>query len=459
MVRGRIVGLACLVAACLIIVGSLATEEGEPESYAKLLGQEIAKLKAEGQPTTLADLNAPPIPDEENAAVLYDKALAKMVPTNDAEGEVRDVAPIGPPLSYTPEQIKILRRHVSKNSEAIELLRRASERPKCRFDYDYSELPFPGGGVTVRQVPGTERQLGPHLREAGRILLAKTFLDKMDGEADAAADSCWLALRMANALRQEPMLMPQLISNVIIRVFVFGGLERVIYDSNISRSLQKELLSELDTAKGREAMLKALAGERACVLDAYSKGFEFLEEHVRRGYEFLEDELGTYEQSLTDAYRDPSMRAEALARDELNYLRWMSRVIAAAKKPYFRAKEDFAAIQQEMSRSEHKLVASYLLVAIASGGHQSGSLGHLEAKTGCLRLVFALKDYKAEHGAYPDSLDKIAKEGRALPVDPFTGKPFLHRKEGDGFIVYSVGSDETDDGGEEPKDIVWRCAR
>ncbi len=50
-------------------------------------------------------------------------------------------------------------------------------------------------------------------------------------------------------------------------------------------------------------------------------------------------------------------------------------------------------------------------------------------------------------------------------VDPFTGKSFVYRREGDGFIVYSLGVNRTDDGGVEDEkdrdkgDIVWRIER
>ncbi len=34
-----------------------------------------------------------------------------------------------------------------------------------------------------------------------------------------------------------------------------------------------------------------------------------------------------------------------------------------------------------------------------------------------------------------------------VPIDPFTGKPLVYRREGEGFIVYSLGSNQKDDGG------------
>jgi hypothetical protein len=49
-----------------------------------------------------------------------------------------------------------------------------------------------------------------------------------------------------------------------------------------------------------------------------------------------------------------------------------------------------------------------------------------------LRIMVAAALNKAETGAYPDTLEKLAKYfPKGLPNDPFTGKDFLYRlKEG-----------------------------
>jgi hypothetical protein len=72
----------------------------------------------------------------------------------------------------------------------------------------------------------------------------------------------------------------------------------------------------------------------------------------------------------------------------------------------------------------------------------------LEASLLAARTGLACKLFKSRTGAYPESLEAlvpgILKE---VPVDPFTGKPFVYRREREGFIVYSLGSNEKDDGG------------
>jgi hypothetical protein len=72
----------------------------------------------------------------------------------------------------------------------------------------------------------------------------------------------------------------------------------------------------------------------------------------------------------------------------------------------------------------------------------------LEAMMLTTKAGLACKIYKIQTGHYPESLaalvpDLLDKE----PIDPFTGKPLIYRLQDGGIIIYSVGSNEKDDGG------------
>jgi hypothetical protein len=62
----------------------------------------------------------------------------------------------------------------------------------------------------------------------------------------------------------------------------------------------------------------------------------------------------------------------------------------------------------------------------------------------------ALRAYRVEHGTYPSSLDALVPSYLKHPyLDPFgNGKsPFHYRKQGDSYRLWSVGSDNVDNGG------------
>jgi hypothetical protein len=63
--------------------------------------------------------------------------------------------------------------------------------------------------------------------------------------------------------------------------------------------------------------------------------------------------------------------------------------------------------------------------------------------------VIALKRWRLEKGAYPDDLTQLINAGylQKLPLDPYSDKPLVYRKNGDDFLLYSVGRNFTDDSG------------
>ena len=65
------------------------------------------------------------------------------------------------------------------------------------------------------------------------------------------------------------------------------------------------------------------------------------------------------------------------------------------------------------------------------------------------RVAIALERYRLANGNYPDSLDALAPQFmEKIPHDIINGEPLHYRRTEDGqFVLYSVGWNETDDGG------------
>jgi len=59
-----------------------------------------------------------------------------------------------------------------------------------------------------------------------------------------------------------------------------------------------------------------------------------------------------------------------------------------------------------------------------------------------------LKIYRLDHGRYPETLALLApKYLEELPKDPFNREAFRYKAEGGHFVLYSVGENLKDDGG------------
>jgi hypothetical protein len=66
----------------------------------------------------------------------------------------------------------------------------------------------------------------------------------------------------------------------------------------------------------------------------------------------------------------------------------------------------------------------------------------------CMAALLAAERFRLKHSRWPPALAELTPDYLpAVPLDPFDGKPLRYKRLDDGVIVYSVGRDETDDGG------------
>ena len=72
-----------------------------------------------------------------------------------------------------------------------------------------------------------------------------------------------------------------------------------------------------------------------------------------------------------------------------------------------------------------------------------------DAHRNACRIVFYLHDYKTEHGHWPENLTQALPKDVAQNLkDPFSGRSFCYRLDNDEPVLYSVGINGTDDGGQ-----------
>jgi len=65
-----------------------------------------------------------------------------------------------------------------------------------------------------------------------------------------------------------------------------------------------------------------------------------------------------------------------------------------------------------------------------------------------LCALLAIEQYKRDRGQYPESLEDLAPDYVPKPpTDPFSGQPFIYRREGDDYRLYATGFGGRDQGG------------
>ena len=101
----------------------------------------------------------------------------------------------------------------------------------------------------------------------------------------------------------------------------------------------------------------------------------------------------------------------------------------------------------------HGEIPSYCIVTRLLGPSGDGSVeSNLRniARLRAARTALAVERYRLAHGQLPESLGALVPEFLdEVPVDPFGDGPVKYKRLENGFMVYSIGVDEEDDGGKE----------
>jgi hypothetical protein len=136
--------------------------------------------------------------------------------------------------------------------------------------------------------------------------------------------------------------------------------------------------------------------------------------------------------------------SNALARpwqnmDEEAFAETIGRIGDASRLPYYEAKPLLDQIEREVEDLPRSRVLSQQLLPALTRAAQAQA--NAEAQLDLFQMGLSIEQYHARNGTYPATLDAIASDvGGRVPVDPFTGQPYIYKPSGGGFLLYSVGS-------------------
>ena len=191
---------AILVLAVLhYIAGAVAARRFE-----EFVKEKIAESRAAGEPLLLADLAPEPIPDSENAALIYQKAF-------DALNLPEDKSPDGEKWSHIEsgdaklsENMEFVEKILAQNSEALALIEKASQMPKCQFKKDYTGNPWD------MEFP----EISPLVQTISLVKVKATF-ELAQGNTAEACKWTFVALAIPRACKDDPFLLSHLLSLII----------------------------------------------------------------------------------------------------------------------------------------------------------------------------------------------------------------------------------------------------
>jgi hypothetical protein len=124
----------------------------------------------------------------------------------------------------------------------------------------------------------------------------------------------------------------------------------------------------------------------------------------------------------------------------------MTEIVEIAKLPVEEQRPKLA--RYVPSIHENRELPTYVRLMVPSMHKFAEAFWHRQAWLRCAIVAVAAERYRLANGHWPDSLPSLVPEYLAgVPLDPFDAKPLRYLRLKDGVMIYSVGPDEKDDGG------------
>jgi hypothetical protein len=113
-----------------------------------------------------------------------------------------------------------------------------------------------------------------------------------------------------------------------------------------------------------------------------------------------------------------------------------------------RRQQVFAEAADKAHQFPPKVFCALLLPAMEGAANRFASL---EARRRAAVTAVAVQKYRLVHdGALPERLEQLVPQFLAsVPLDPYDGRPLRYQRTATGFVVYSIGADRRDNGGQE----------
>jgi len=330
---------------------------------------------------------------------------------------------------------------LSRYDSAIEDLRLASQRPYSRFplNYDYE----PPSAILLPQLA--------MLKRCTQVLQLRATAELQNNQAEKALADVNLSLRLLAASGSEPTLISHLVRLAMLQILlqpVWEGCAQHQWSDFQLAALEAEL-AKIDFAADYAL---AMRGEMA---------FQNSEtDWLRLHPEELRNISGEFQ--WADGQRNIELPGGLIAR--LIPAGWFYQNQLRCDRPRLEFFLPAAEVSQgtfspDMIRRGNAAVAADVRLAgpynllewleQAWLDKPAKQFAYGQASVNLARTALALEIHRLARGEYPDSLDALAPQfNAAVPHDVIGGKPLKYRREPDGrFILYSIGWNETDDGG------------
>jgi hypothetical protein len=409
--------LLVLVTVLLIVRAVLNYVEG------RKLSSTLADLKAQGVPLTVKEL-IPPCPDGQNGAGLWRAAEEFFL----FEGEDTKLLNEVFQDLYRDQPVKTeawpsVVRLIEKNRRALDLITEVAGKP-C-FRYGDMKVKF-----WERRMPNAIKMI-----RAVRLWGLESLHMADKGDVTVAVDRLRVGLRFAPRIAEEGTLIAFLIALADAKTCLLS-MDRSLSGHKIGEESLRTVLGDLDDGqieRWKALLRNAIRGERVMFMDV----------NLPFSARVLQQAVGG--KSWTERLYFWLIRP-LLKRDLRQNLPAYAELEAKAALPYYQTRDFWKPYNDRRKDLPWYAIVSKIVIPEMESAFMK--VATFDAMVLTARAGLACRIYKSRSGRYPETLEALIPDFlKKVPTDPFTGKPLVYRRDGEGFIVYSLGSNLKDDGG------------
>ncbi len=406
----------------------------------RALNHEIAALRAARKPVAFSDLALSPSESVDNAWPLLDQAA---LPSGWDPQALRDRIDAysreyhGRAGSLVPriEPEPLFEALLAQHADSLALIRQAVTRPQVRCPLDFqTDDPL---GVLLPQVQ--------EIRDGARLLRIELLDSLARGDTPRAVDSLETAFALAEVLRDEPLLVSQLV-RVSMLSMALQSLEDLLAHERLEETDRAQLDRLLAAREAGFRMAVAIQGERAM---CYSAIVRFKAGSTAAA--MLQPSGGdTALMNLVYGVARPMVAP--LVDDELTRLvRLFNGFEAAIDQPGRAGYEQMAECQRLVGQAPRRALLTRLLMPSLTAGRNAA----MRVRQRLIHARWALRvdRYYREHGRLPERLEQVA-DAELPQVAPglLAGETVVLRATREGFAIYTVGANGIDNYGDARAD-------
>jgi hypothetical protein len=381
------------------------------------------------------------VPDKENSVptiLRARRALPKF--SNDEQDRLKAMlAELSPQVRLSDEQYHYCIDQLESMERAVSLVQQVARMPRGHCPIQSDPNGISADLVLINKAPLL--QFWPT-----QLLV---LIHAHEGDATAGLQMCAVNLHIAAAIGDEPYLVCQWYRGRHVNT-ALDGLERLLGHGEISQLDLEAFQAKLAVEAAHDPYSIAIRGERAMnhdALDALARGvlpLSIWRQQVQgesqpigwrdRARDWVGDRLPAPVEAI-EAQTWYLRRQTRLLR-ETTSAPWRERAAAAAA---FDADEETV---PAIARFKH--YAQMLCTRLQS----------CRGRLSCAIAAVAAERYRLRHSRWPDSLAALVPEFLpAVAADPFDGQPLRYKRLLDGVVIYTVGPDLTDNGGNLAREI------